>query len=160
MSSKKTISINPELFSMSGNKKKKNGKAKTLKKKENKFNFVNPNQLRKNLLNKIKEHRTNSEVAKMEPSNPKDVEKPENIEKFSSNFKDSMNYLTDLVEKEKKEKKNGTKSKRKRTKCTVTANAKMVRSLSMSLSLSVSYIDIQFFFFFLLRELVLSMIIQ
>jgi hypothetical protein len=105
MSSKKTISINPELFSMSGNKKKKNGKAKTLKKKENKFNFVNPNQLRKNLLNKIKEHRTNSEVAKMEPSNPKDVEKPENIEKFSSNFKDSMNYLTDLVEKEKKEKK-------------------------------------------------------
>jgi len=119
MSSKKTISINPELFSMSGNKKKKNGKAKTLKKKENKFNFVNPNQLRKNLLNKIKEHRTNSEVAKMEPSNPKDVEKPENIEKFSSNFKDSMNYLTDLVEKEKKEKKNGTKSKRKRTKRTL-----------------------------------------
>lgn len=108
MSSRKTITINPELFSMTKSKKK--DKAKTQKKKEKKFNFVNPNQLRKNLLSKIKEHKNRSEQTG--GNSEKIVEKniPEtnddsssNIEKFTSNFKDSMNYLSDLVEKEKKE---------------------------------------------------------
>ena len=109
MSSRKTIAINPELFSMTGGKKKKE-KAKTLKKKEKKFNFVNPNQLRKNLLNKIKEHRESKETEQQIPT-PVKEEKKENIEKFSSNFNESMNYLSDLVEKEKK---SVTKSKRKK----------------------------------------------
>jgi len=107
MSSRKTIAINPELFSMTGGKKKKE-KAKTLKKKDKKFNFVNPNQLRKNLLSKIKEHRETKETEQKQPPPPV---KEENIEKFSSNFNDSMNYLSDLVEKEKK---SVTKSKRKK----------------------------------------------
>ena len=107
MSSRKTIAINPELFSMTGGKKKKE-KAKTLKKKDKKFNFVNPNQLRKNLLSKIKEHRETKETEQKQTPPPV---KEENIEKFSSNFNDSMNYLSDLVEKEKK---SGTKSKRKK----------------------------------------------
>jgi hypothetical protein len=111
MSSRKTISINPELFGMSGKGKKKD-KAKTLKKKDKKFNFVNPTQLRKNLLNKIKEHRETNEIEQSsDNTQPRVQEKPDNIEKFSSNFKESMNYLSDLVEKEKK---GGTKSKRKR----------------------------------------------
>jgi hypothetical protein len=111
MSSRKTISINPELFSMSGKGKKKD-KAKTLKKKDKRFNFVNPTQLRKNLLNKIKEHRETNEIEQpLDKIQPQTQEKPDNIEKFSSNFKESMNYLSDLVEKEKK---SGTKSKRKR----------------------------------------------
>jgi|SaaInlStandDraft_2_1057019.scaffolds.fasta_scaffold93136_1 hypothetical protein len=111
MSSRKTIAINPELFSMTGGKKKKE-KAKTLKKKDKKFNFVNPNQLRKNLLSKIKEHRDNKETEQKQIPPPQiKEEKKENIEKFSSNFNDSMNYLSDLVEKEKK---SGTKSKRKK----------------------------------------------
>ena len=117
MSSRKTITINPELFSMTKSKKK--DKAKTQKKKEKKFNFVNPNQLRKNLLSKIKEHKNRSEQTG--GNSEKIVEKniPEtnddsssNIEKFTSNFKDSMNYLSDLVEKEKKE----TPKKEKKTK--------------------------------------------
>jgi hypothetical protein len=104
---------------MSGGKKKKE-KAKTLKKKEKKFNFVNPNQLRKNLLNKIKEHR---EVKELEQK-PTPV-KEENIEKFSSNFNDSMNYLSDLVEKEKKSgTKSGTKSKRKKKNRTLKGRSK------------------------------------
>ena len=117
MSSRKTIAINPELFSMSGGKKKKE-KAKTLKKKDKKFNFVNPNQLRKNLLNKIKEHR---EVKEVEQKPGPVEEKKENIEKFSSNFNDSMNYLSDLVEKEKK---SGTKSKRKKKNRTLKGRRK------------------------------------
>lgn len=117
MSSKKTIAINPELFSLSGGSKKKNDKAKTQKKREKKFNFVNPNQLRKNLLNKIKEHKEKSEkgeniinshqtILKNKKTNKSEVSNNEsdNIEKFSSNFNESMNYLSDLVKKEKKEK--------------------------------------------------------
>jgi len=118
MSSKKTIAINPELFSLSGGSKKKNDKAKTQKKREKKFNFVNPNQLRKNLLNKIKEHKEKSEKGeniinshqttiknkKMNKTEVNNNNESDNIEKFSSNFKDSMNYLSDLVKKEKKEK--------------------------------------------------------
>lgn len=117
MSSKKTIAINPELFSLSGGSKKKNDKAKTQKKREKKFNFVNPNQLRKNLLNKIKEHKEKSEkgeniinshqtTLKNKKTNKSEVSNNEsdNIEKFSSNFNESMNYLSDLVKKEKKEK--------------------------------------------------------
>ena len=111
MSSRKTISINPELFGMAGKGKKKD-KSKTLKKKDKKFNFVNPTQLRKNLLNKIKEHRDANEVEQVSDKiQPRIQENTDNIEKFSSNFKESMSYLSDLVEKEKK---GGTKSKRKR----------------------------------------------
>lgn len=124
MSSRKTISINPALFSMSGSKKKE--KAKTLKKKEKKkFNFVNPNQLRKNLLDRIKEHREKSDAGTinqnvnhtMEKSKnmSENTEKKENIEKFSSNFNDSMNYLSDLVKKDKKEKKEKKRKGGKRT---------------------------------------------
>ena len=122
MSSKKTISINPELFSLSSSgKKKKNEKAKTQKKKDKKFNFVNPNQLRKNLLNKIKQHRENNENDNIEKDkknekNNKIPENKENIEKFTSNFKESMNYLSDLVEKDKNKE---TKSKRKRKQRTL-----------------------------------------
>ena len=116
MSSKKTISINPELFSVSSSgKKKKNEKAKTQKKKDKKFNFVNPNQLRKNLLNKIKEHRENKEDVNNN-KNSETSEKKDNIEKFTSNFKESMNYLSDLVEKDKNKE---TKSKRKRKQRTL-----------------------------------------
>ena len=126
MSSRKTISINPDLFSMSGGKKK--DKAKTLKKKDKKnFNFVNPNQLRKNLLDRIKQHREKSEKSEKSEiinvnqnvnqnvENSKNTDKKENIENFSSNFNNSMNYLSDLVKKDKKEK----KAKRKSSKRTL-----------------------------------------
>ena len=125
MSSKKTISINPELFSMtSSGKKKKDNKSKTQKRKDKKFNFVNPNQLRKNLLNKIKEHRennnnTNDDNRDTDKNNKLSESKEnnkDNIEKFTSNFKESMNYLSNLVEKDKNKE---TKSKRKRKQKTL-----------------------------------------
>ena len=117
-SKKKTIAINPELFSLTG-KKGKDKKNKTQKnKKGNKFNFVNPNQLRKNLLAKIKEHKEKNVDSQIggEKIEKESTKEDKNLENFNSNFKESMNYLSGLVEKDKiKNKTPRKKLGRKRT---------------------------------------------
>ena len=82
--SKKTISVNPELFSMS----KKSNKSKTRKNKP--LPLVSPNVMKRNLLQKIKDHK--------ERNTRKDEEKNEDIGRFTSEFQDSMNYLKELTQ--------------------------------------------------------------
>ena len=90
---KKTISINPQLFQTS----KKN---KSIKKdKINKFaSIVSPNILKKNLLQKIKDHQheQNKVSDKTLDSNSKD-----SIinNAFSEEFKNSISYLSNLINK-------------------------------------------------------------
>jgi hypothetical protein len=81
---KKTIKINPELFNLAD---------KTRKNRERKSRpsvpvVVKPNSLKKELLNRIKEHRT------------RDTESP-NKPSFSDEFHDSINYLSSLSKKHK-----------------------------------------------------------
>jgi membrane-associated HD superfamily phosphohydrolase len=103
MSSKKTIKINPELFNLSGgNKTQKNRERKA---RPTKAPLINPNTIKKELLNRIKEHK-NNENKKREKSSEKvqekEKEKEQDIGGFTDEFMDSINYLSSLS-KEKKE---------------------------------------------------------
>jgi hypothetical protein len=83
---KKTIKINPELFNIAD---------KTRKNREKKSRpsvpvVVKPNSLKKELLNRIKEHRTKETEPTGKPS-------------FSDEFHDSINYLSSLSKKHKED---------------------------------------------------------
>ena len=93
---RKTISINPSLFNMS-----RRGKTKTLKEKKVKPTpIISPNVLKRNLLKKIKEHQNNNN------NKNNKVEETNNEERnFTGSFKDSMEYLSELVKKKKETKK-------------------------------------------------------
>ena len=96
---KKTIKINPELFNLADktrrNKEKKVRPAAPL--------VIKPNSLKKELLNRIKEHRTRDIDSNDKPS-------------FSDEFHDSINYLSSLSKKHKedseREKKRGLMANR------------------------------------------------
>lgn len=95
MSDKKTISINPLLFQL--NKKNKTQKKE---KKEKPIPLVSPNILKKNLLQKIKDHQNekkNVSNATLD-NNAKDTL---NNNAFSDEFKNSINYLSNLINKTK-----------------------------------------------------------
>jgi hypothetical protein len=83
--SKKTINVNPDLFSMS--KKGRGGKTR----KSRPMSLVSPNVMKRNLLQKIKEHKERNIISNQ-------INENEEIGKFSSDFQDSMKYLKDLTE--------------------------------------------------------------
>ena len=78
MSSKKTIEINPELFMLSPSKKKNNVKRPNMK------NLIKPNSLKRQLLNKMKEH-----SLKNRNKLDKDLQ-------FHNEFKTHIDYLEKL----------------------------------------------------------------
>ena len=78
MSSKKTIEINPELFMLSPSKKKNNVKRPTMK------NLIKPNSLKRQLLNKMREH-----SLKNRNKLDKDLQ-------FHNEFKTHIDYLEKL----------------------------------------------------------------
>ena len=86
LNNKKTIKINPELFNLADktrrNKEKKVRPAAPL--------VIKPNSLKKELLNRIKEHRTRDIDSNDKPS-------------FSDEFHDSINYLSSLSRKHKED---------------------------------------------------------
>ena len=102
MSSKKTIKINPELFNFSGGAKTQ--KVRDRKQKQVKAQLVNPNAIKKQLLNRIKEHKNNENSAAHKPSSSvaDKNKKQEDIGAFTDEFMDSINYLSSLS-KERKE---------------------------------------------------------
>ena len=83
---KKTIKINPELFNI-GEKTRKNREKKT---RPSIPLVVKPNSLKKELLNRIKEHRIKETEPNAKPS-------------FSDEFHDSINYLSSLSKKHKED---------------------------------------------------------
>lgn len=82
---KKTIKINPELFNISKTKKRE--------KKPKAVIAITPNTIKKQLLNKIKEHK-NKEINDSKTAAPKS-------NTFTDEFNDSINYLTSLSKKQK-----------------------------------------------------------
>lgn len=99
---KKTISINPDLFTM--NKKKKSNKKKTKKVKPRPL--IKPNVMQKELLKRIKSHQKKVEE-NMETTKEKEV--------ISENeFDKHLSYLTKLKEEKKNRKK--LKKKKRETK--------------------------------------------
>lgn len=118
--SNKTISINPSLFSVGGNKTKKN---KEKLPKEKKMPIISPNVLKNKLLKRIKEHKE-KETQNLENNRKKlnseikiDIPKPnDNAQNFSDEFTDSINYLQTLSKQKKSdnEKRNYELIKQKR----------------------------------------------
>jgi hypothetical protein len=102
MSGKKTISINPDLFSFK-RRNKTEKKEKRIKKKP----IISPNVMKRNLLNKIKEHKN------------KQNESGDNNEKivsdksFVSNFNDTINYLSKLRKSKDEENRSRNKTLKK-----------------------------------------------
>ena len=97
MSDKKIIKINSSFFS---------NKNRTQKIKKEKINIplINPNILKKNLINRIKAYK-NKEGLKVKEDIKASIKKDEDIGSFSDEFNDSINYLDILSKKKKEEKK-------------------------------------------------------
>ena len=89
MSARKTIQINPDFFSL--HKKKKSRKAKTPKIKP----AFKPNNIKKKLLAKIKEHQKSKE---------NQVEKEKQPEVLKEDFDDSLKYVQKMIEDKKNKK--------------------------------------------------------
>ena len=95
---KKTININPDLFTMSKRRSQTKKKERKIKPKA----FIKPNTLKKALLKRIKDHQK-------EATQKREVEKQ--VEEFSTDFHKSLDYLQELSKKkntEKTQKKNKT----------------------------------------------------
>ena len=89
--SKKTIKINPELFQVSSEKTKKN-RGRVVRPIIPAI--VNPNSIKKQLLNKIKEH-------KQQENKSVTTKTAKEEKEFSDEFNDSIEYLSSLSKKQK-----------------------------------------------------------
>jgi len=115
MSGKKTISINPELFSL-----KKRNKTEKREKRIKKKPIISPNVMKRNLLNKIKEH-------KNKQNESDDNEKHNSDKSFVSNFNDTMNYLSNLRKNKQEEIKNKNKTLKKQPELNI--NTEPIRNV-------------------------------
>ena len=98
--SKKSISINPAFFKMSGSKKEKKKK-----KKPNFKSNIKPNDIKKKLIAKIKAHQRKEK----EKEEKEEIDKENNT--FKNDFQETLSYLEEMKKKKKK-----LKEKRKRQK--------------------------------------------
>jgi len=90
---KKTIQINPELFKIPGKNKTKNNREKSSKSEKP----ITPNLLKKQLLERIKNHKQKQEI------NTKTFNEPtQSKEEDDDEFILSMNFLSSLSDQEKK----------------------------------------------------------
>ena len=96
---KKTISINPDLFSTGGKRKSNKKKTKRLKPRP----VIKPNVMQKALLERIKEHQSNKEKTK---------ETTTNDEITGSEFEKHLDYLSQLRNQRKEKKKKKTNKNR------------------------------------------------
>lgn len=104
--SNKTISINPNLFSMGGSKTRRH---KEKKQKSTITPLISPNVLKNKLLKRIKEHKQreteNLENNQRKLPNPNEVGVIENVKEdlssFNDEFSNSINYLQTLSKQKK-----------------------------------------------------------
>ena len=92
----KKISINPEFFKMSIKKQKKKKKKPTFRESQ-----LKPNNVKKELIARIKEHQQREKMRELEL---KEKKKKEEDMRFKNEFKDTMDYLEELNKKKKKKK--------------------------------------------------------
>lgn len=92
--SKKSISINPNFLKIGKSSKKKEKK----RRKERPINTLKPNNVKKKLIEKIKEHQKKEKEKEI-------IEDEKQDNEFQDSFKDTLNYLQELDKKVKKKKK-------------------------------------------------------
>lgn len=101
----KKISINPDFFKISNKKEKKKKKKPSFKNKSFK-----PNDVKKKLIARIKEHQIKEKEKQIKEDKENEIKKQE---KFNNEFKDTMDYLEEL-NKRRRKKKNKTLKNKKR----------------------------------------------
>lgn len=120
MSSNKTISINPSIFSLGGSKTKKN---REKKEKPTAVPLISPSVLKNKLLKRIKEHKQretenleNNKRTLSSQTLPESFKPNNEVLNYSDEFTDSINYLQTLSKQKKvdDEKKNYELVKQKR----------------------------------------------
>ena len=114
----KTIKLNPEFLSVSGNSMNKKDKTRKVREKKIKPKpFIKPNKLRKQLLARIKDYQKNNEQQEIKQTNNNKLSKKDNElskkdnefnDEFNNEFNKSLNFLTTLSQ-QKKTKKNKKK---------------------------------------------------
>ena len=111
MSSKKMIQINPNFLSLS--KKNKTSKSHQKKKKRKDLRMsIKPNNIKKKLMQKIKEHQKDSlERRKIGELNKEDAKDARDKMSFTKDFNDQLSYLEEIIKK-KKEKRMKKKMRR------------------------------------------------
>lgn len=101
MSSKKTIQINPKFLSLS----KKNQTSKSYQKKKKRKDLrmsIKPNNIKKKLIQKIKEHQKDSlEKRKIGDLNNQYNQSQQDKISFTKDFNDQLNYLEEIIKKKK-----------------------------------------------------------
>jgi len=112
----KKISINPDFFKISGSKKK-NKKSKKFKPVFDKKK-IKPNDIRKKLIQRVKEHQKKEKDKELEKQHDK-------VEKFQNNFEETINYLESVVKKRKKDKRQKKQNKTVKNKDRITENAQL-----------------------------------
>jgi hypothetical protein len=96
----KTIKINPDLFKVSSMRKTKKEKSV----KTTNLNLVNPNVIKKKLLDKIKERKNKDNPPAIHiKTELGSSQKKEDISTFTDEFTDSIQYLTTLSKKNKED---------------------------------------------------------
>ena len=99
----KKISINPEFFKMSGKKEKKKKKKKPTFRESQ----LKPNNVKKELIARIKEHQQREKQRELDELEKLKKKEDQN---FKNEFKDTMDYLEELNKKKKKKRKNKNKT--------------------------------------------------
>lgn len=117
MSAVKQLKINPAFFKLSGGQSKGKTKSKKGRKRPSVSNSLlnkslKPNDIKKKLLQRIKEHKRNNNNNN---SHSDDLEKS-TVKTFQDEFKESIDYLNDVVKKKAKKKRDKTMRKRDREK--------------------------------------------
>ncbi|MDA9072291.1 hypothetical protein N9K75_00295 [bacterium] len=107
--SNKTISINPNLFSVKGSKTKKNTKDKPEKIKP----LISPNVLKNKLLSRIKEHKNRENEKTPDKKKEPTTQKTSDASAYTDEFNTSINYLQTLSTHKKNIENKMKKEKRK-----------------------------------------------
>ncbi len=135
MSARKTIQINPDFFKLSGKGKTRRKKEKKEKRKDLRMS-IKPNNIKKKLMAKIKEHQKQKADENVTVLSLKKDEEAQ--EKFTKDFNKQIDYLEKIIgnKKEKERKKKKRKRTRKRPD-TVDSNTSEIKT-----SISTSSINI------------------
>jgi hypothetical protein len=143
----KTISINPQLFSMGGAKTKKN---REKKEKITVTPLISPNVLKNKLLKRIKEHKQretenlDNNKRKLSEQNNNDISEKFNSNNYADEFSESMSYLQTLSKQKKvdEEKANYERKKEQKLKQLQTQTIKNYASMQSSGGSPIINIDL------------------
>ena len=103
MEKRKTIQVNPAFFKLGKKTKSKKDKKKRMDLRQS----IKPNNLKKQLLARIKNHQ-------QEQKNKNDNDSKEKIDEFQTDFNSSLNYLQTMIKQKKEKKKKKTRKRKKK----------------------------------------------